>query len=337
RLRSAENYWVPVLTQRMVSIYRAARSVFGDALVLPGSTNIVICSVNPLQRDPAVSVERLLERRIAARLVSPAFIQYLYRNDRFSQVARILETGSAPENTDARPICYQYTAVLWLSKFYPAMTRMDFSGIAARAVQPALRDWLGFGVSLVLLTLIRSRPALRRALFMGLTGLLGMLVETTLILHYQVKNGVLFQDLGVLLMSFMAGLTMGAIAMGPEARAQCNGALSRFSIAGLVLVLSFIPLGVWIAYRSNTGAGMGLMETSVLLAASGFLVAGVFAYASKSRSSHQQDLIAPLYSADVIGGCIGSVAGTLFLIPILGLAATSIWMIPFAILAALLA
>ncbi len=334
RLRSAENYWNPQLTQRMISIYRAARSLFRDVLVLPGSTNTVVCSTEPLSRDPAVAAERLGQRLLVTRLVSPAYIRYLYHNDRFAQIADSLERGSAPVNTDARPICYQYTAMLWLSKFFPTMARLDFSEIAARGPRLSRRELLALGAALILFWLIRRRHGLRRVMLMAMAGLLGMAMETLLILHYQVKNGILFQDLGILLTSFMAGLGVGATALDLWGRHTKDWI--GFRIAALVLVLCFVPLGAWMAYRFPSGYGMGLLETSLLLAGAGFLVAGVFACASLAAESDARKLIAPLYSADLIGSCIGSLAGTLFLIPIFGLAATSAWIVPVALLTALL-
>jgi spermidine synthase len=336
RLRSSENYWTPQLAQRMVSIYRAARSVFRDVLVLPGSTNIVIGSNELLTRDPIVPVERLRQRLITARLISPAYIQYLYRNDRFAQISQTLESGTAPINTDTRPICYQYTVMLWLSKFFPGMANVDFSGIASRGLHPAPLEWSLLVTGLVLFIMSRRRRGLRRALLMGMAGFLGMVMETILILHYQVKNGILFQDLGMLLMSFMAGLTAGALALELQARVQHVRDQMISRIWGLGLVAGFAPLAAWIGYRGHSGLGMGLLETAVLQALSGFLVAGVFAYASLSETNDVRRAIAPLYSADLIGGCVGSLVGTLILIPIAGLVQTSLWMIPIAFLTAVL-
>lgn len=336
RLRSSENYWTPQLTQRMVSIYRAAKSVFGDVLVLPGGTNIVVASREPLPKDPAVLAKRLGQRLITTRLVSPAYIEYLYRNDRFEQISKTLESGTAPINTDVRPICYQYTIMLWLSKFFPRMASLDFSGIAERGARPTSPEWLMLTAAFILFVLARRKRGLRRALLMGMAGFLGMVMETILILHYQVKNGILFQDLGILLMSFMAGLTLGALAVDRRTNIQ-PGSDERLSrIWGFGLVLSFAPLGTWIAYRTNSGPGLGLFETAVLLALSGFIVAGVFAQASLSGKPDARKIIAPLYSADLIGGCIGSLIGTLILIPIIGLVPTAVWMIPLALLTAAL-
>ena len=44
-------------------------------------------------------------------------------------------------------------------------------------------------------------------------GFAGMVLESVLILNYQTASGALFQDLGVLLTMFMAGLATGALAV----------------------------------------------------------------------------------------------------------------------------
>ena len=63
----------------------------------------------------------------------------------------------------------------------------------------------------------------------------------------------------------------------------------------------------------------GLAPTAAFLAAAGFLVAGILAYASLYGIRDQNQVIAPLYTADLLGGCLGSLLGSLVLIPFLGL------------------
>jgi hypothetical protein len=83
-------------------------------------------------------------------------------------------------------------------------------------------------------------------------------------------------------------------------------------------------------------ASTGLTQTSVLLAAAGFCVAGIFAHTSLYDIQDQQSIISPLYSADLIGGCLGSLLGSLFLIPILGLDVTMKSMLLLAVFSFLL-
>jgi hypothetical protein len=80
----------------------------------------------------------------------------------------------------------------------------------------------------------------------------------------------------------------------------------------------------------------GLVEIAGLLAATGFLVAGIFAYASLYEIDDQKKVISPLYFADLIGGCLGSLMGSLILIPLMGMDITAWGMLLLAAFSILL-
>lgn len=326
RLQSSENIWTLQLTRKMVSIHKAALSVFSDVVFLPGSSNIVLGSADPLTRDPSILAARLAKRGIQARLVSEGYIRYLYTNDRFREIARNLESGGAPINSDARPICYQYAIMVWLSKFYPSSTLWNFSF-------PELsrgRYVAGLAVlGLLFLILRRVHWPMRRTILAGIAGFAGMVLETILILHFQTKNGILFQDIGILLTGFMAGLSVGAWAAD-----RIKQSLSRGT--GIAAVLGFAFLSALIGMEISSGGHSGLMEIFALLALTGFFVAAIFAFAGLHEATDQRKVIAPLYSADLLGGSIGSLLASLILAPIAGLALTAYLIVPLAIFSALL-
>ena len=211
RLRTAENLWTKPLTGRNTSIYNALQSVFPEALFLPGTTNVVTASFTPLPRTPEVMSRRLQDRKIATRLISPNYIRYLFTNDRFFKIRDLLKREKAQPNTDIRPVCYQYAFIIWLSKFFPRIAVVDPSSIMNKVFfKPPLSLLLWISLPIIFL-LSRLMPTLRRVMLVAAAGFTGMVLETILILYYQVKHGVLYQDIGVLLMSFMAGLAVGAI------------------------------------------------------------------------------------------------------------------------------
>jgi spermidine synthase len=326
RLQSSENLWTPKLARKMVSIYRAARSVFPDVLFLPGSTNVVIGSLDRLTRDPSIPAARLGKRGIQTRFVSENYVRYLYTNDRFQQIARTLESGNAPINTDVRPICYQYAIMVWLSKFSPSSNLLDFSfGEMSR-----IRYATGLiALGLLALLLPRLRWPARRAILAGIAGFAGMVLETILFLHFQTKSGILFQDIGILLTGFMAGLAMGALAVS-RIKQHASKILGVAMILGLALLCALIGMGI------DSGRSAGLIGILALLFLTGFFVAGIFAFAGLHEASDQRKLIAPLYSADLLGGCIGSLLASLILAPIAGLAWTAYLIVPLALFSALL-
>jgi spermidine synthase len=363
RLRTAENLWTMPLTRRNTSIYSALQSVFPEVLFLPGTTNVVTASRLLLPRAPEFMSRRLQDMEIVTRLISPNYIKYLFTNDRFFEIRALLKREKALPNTDIRPVCYQYAFIIWLSKFFPHIALVDPSSIMDNDfLKPPLSLLLWISLPIIFL-LSRFRPALRRAMLVAAAGFMGMVLETILILYYQVKHGVLYQDIGLLLMSFMAGLALGAMIINREmAQPIANLMLSRWY--GISLIIGFCFLCAFTGMRLTMSVSADLVEISFLLAATGFLVAGIFAYASlyesgapsgrsrrlpvikqppasledsKSRGiEDQKNVISPLYSADLIGGCLGSLLCSLILIPLAGMDVTTWGMLLLALFSIIL-
>ena len=334
KLRTAENLWTKSLIRRNASIYSALQSVFPEVLFLPGTTNVVTASLAPLPRTPEVMSRRLQNLKITTRLISPDYIRYLFTNDRYFEIRDLLTREKAEPNTDIRPVCYQYAFIIWLSQFFPRVTLIDPSSIMDKGFlkPPLLLLWLGLPI---LFLLGSFRPALRRAMLVAAAGFMGMVLETILILYYQVKYGVLYQDIGLLLMSFMAGLALGAMIVNRQMiRPLNNKALFRWY--GLSLLAGFCLLCMFTAMIVKMSVSAGLVQISCLLAATGFLVAGIFAYASIHKIEDQKKVISSLYSADLIGGCLGSLLGSLILIPLAGMDITTWGMLLIAAFSVLL-
>jgi spermidine synthase len=322
RLHSSENFWTPQLTRRMVSIYRAAQSVFPEVSFIPGSTNVVICATGQRITDPSILAARLEARKIKAKLISSNYLRYLYSNDRFQEIAGILRSGTAPMNTDIQPICYQYTIMIWLSKFIPSMKFNNFS-----LFNPGLGLGIAWLLAFILLAFLLRffRWSIRRTILTGVAAFAGMVLETCLILHFQTKSGILYQDIGILLTSFMAGLALGSMAVAKIGRPIPKR-------VGAAILLGFALLSVAVGWEISSGGNAGLPETSGLLILTGFFTAAVLAYASLYNAEDQKNVLAPLYSADLIGGCLGSLMASLMLAPLAGLATSSCLMAPIAIL-----
>jgi spermidine synthase len=335
RLQAAENRWTPQMTERVLSIYGALSSVFANVLIIPGETNVFTASMDILPRDPQVLIDRLRSRKIESRLVSEPFIRYLLTNDRFPEVENTVRTGAAPLNTDARPICYQLTALLWLSKFFPALTGLSFEEI--ERIATGKRIWIAAAAGMLLFVFLTARARLswRRALLVAVAGFAGMVLETVLILQYQTRHGVLYRDLGILITAFMLGLTAGALtlAMAARRKSRYRGISRKW---GFCLMTGFMLLATLVALQARLFLLSGLAETAALLAAAGCLVAGIFAYATLHGAPEQEKLISPLYAADLFGGCVGSMAASLVMVPLLGMDLTAAGIVGLSLLAVLL-
>ena len=335
RLSAAENLWTPQTTRRTASVYRALASVFPEVLVLPGAMTVITASAASLPRSPEILTDRLRERGLQTRLVSSPYIRYLFTNDRFADVEKRLKETAVPENTDIRPVCYPYAVMSWLARFFPRLALADLPAFGTEGKGFGKIGWiLGIGLALLFLG-SRLRPAWQRGLLAAVAGFLGIVSESVLILAYQAKEGVLYQDIGLLLAAFMAGLALGApvlrdLILGTGVRKKRTRGWGYALLAGFGL-LGFMAIGI-----VTGGAAGGLLLTAVLLAAAGFLVGGLFAYAGLRGVREQKKVIGPLYAADLLGGCLGALFGSLALIPLLGLAGTLKGMILLAALAILL-
>ena len=106
--------------------------------------------------------------------------------------------------------------------------------------------------------------------------------------------------------------------------------------AGIAFLLALAGLNLLTAWLFGQGVLRGLAPAALLLIACGFLVAAVFAYAALEQRPDQRRIISPLYSADLLGGCLGSLAASLFLIPLAGLSVSTALMGAVALLALIL-
>ena len=335
RLPTPENLWTPHLSRRTASIRHALASVFPNVLALPGTTTVITASPAPLPRSPEILTGRLQGREIRARLISAPYIRYLFTNDRFLDLEKRLKETTVPMNTDIRPVCYPYAAVIWLSRFFPKLASADLPGFGLDGWGFGYAPWI-IAPGIAFLFLVgRLFPAWRRGLLVAAAGFIGIVFESVLLLAYQSKEGALYQDIGLLLMMFMAGLALGAWLLN-EAIRWTGLRRHRTRWWGSALLAGFCLLGVAVIGSVQGMLPGGLITTALLIAAAGFLVAGVLAYAGLYQVRDQQTVITPLYAADLLGGCLGSLLGSLVLIPLFGLDGAVLGMILLAILSALL-
>ena len=212
---------------------------------------------------------------------------------------------------------------------------MDFSSLIDKGTVRTSFQWLLTICFPIAFLLSRLRPALRRVLLVAVAGFMGMVLETILILYYQAKHGVLYQDIGILLMSFMAGLALGSMTINQWMGSLMNRR-KRARWYGVGLLVGFVLLGLIITTKITLSVSSGLALTALLLAAVGILVAGIFAYVSIYEIQDQKSVISSLYSADLIGGCAGSLLAGLILIPVAGIDITTQAMVVLAVFSILL-
>jgi spermidine synthase len=311
-----ENYVSPELAQLLSSAHHTLRQSFANVCMIPGGRIYFLASDGPLTLDIAARLER---RGVATRLVNRHYLAAMLAPDRRADLDRAV-AQPAKINTDFAPALYYYHLRHWLSQF---TERTSLLG----------------GILLVLLTayLYRLR-AVPRVVFAA--GFAAMAIEIVLLLGFQALYGSLYQQVGLVVTVFMAGLAAGAwhanrtrlrseVAEPIHSRRPEDGApemsdparspsvrliaLLSVAIAGMAALLPFIlpHLG-----RFSAPAGQSVILLFTFLLA--LLVGWQFPLAGAVEPGGAAAAASRLYTADLVGASLGALLVSALLIPLVG-------------------
>ncbi|HOX27187.1 MAG TPA: hypothetical protein PLL30_15830 [Candidatus Krumholzibacteria bacterium] len=315
RLRTSENLWTPRQGRRVASVDRALREVFADVQVLPGSATVLLASDLPLERDLDILCARFDRASPPARIASTAWLRWRWTGDRTAEATALLARTDVPANTDLLPVCFGDTLLWDLGRLLP--------GLGWRSV-PRPARWLAPAVIVAAIAVLglRRRQQVALALAIGYAGFASMVLTSVLLLHHQIRHGVLYRDLGLLLTLAMLGQAAGAWS-GARLGNRRSG---RWLLPGLLVLVS-----CW-SFLTTVGLllGSGLATTAIWIAGAGFATALVFAAACRGAES-----LGRIYAADLAGGSVGALLAALLLIPFSGLPAATVTVAALAFPAAL--
>jgi len=332
-LRSSEETISPDLAEFLRSIRRTLSDVFSYQAAIPGEIIHFFGAMQPgvLTSDPQVLVARLRERKLNTQYVREYFIPYRMMPDRMEQVATDLApTATTPVNRDFAPVAYEFNVVLWSAQFrsgyaawFRAAEQVRFGQVAG-----ALAIVLLIGVGLLAFLPGRERRQKASAgACVAATGFTLMALQIFLLLGFQAVYGYVYAELAILIGLFMAGIALGSwLAMrsnnssdaGAEHRWRLTEAQLLLALAApaLLIVVSLIgsfasTAATWIAAQVIFPA---LAALAGMLGGYQFVVAaGIFLRGRGERSG-----LGVLYAIDLLGGCVGALALSTFLIPVFG-------------------
>ncbi len=182
-----ENYVSPELARLLASAHRALRQSFPQVRMIPGGRVFFFASDGPLTMDIAARIE---SRGLATKLVNRHYLDATLAPDRLADLDRAVAQPAAI-NTDFAPALYYYQLRHWLSQF------------DSRAALVA--GTLAAVVALCYFLRLRSIPRLIFA-----SGFTASAIEVVLLLGYQALYGSLYQQVGLVVTVFMAGVAGGA-------------------------------------------------------------------------------------------------------------------------------
>ena len=327
---SSETYLSREMVNHNRCIYETLKEAFDSVVIIPGEHNIFLASAGGqlTAQDVDTLCYRFESRELETKLLTVEHIKYKLNPTRTEDLlAPILTAGKVPVNRDLHPIGCYYNLALWNTMFYPGAAGF-FNWISQ------MRLWW-FAIPSVLLVLVALGMGLRRkvskpglvpvAVAIITSGFAGMTLSIILLLALQALQGYLYQMLALIIAAFMLGLALGSAYMN-----RIMYRLKREVLALARIELIIVAYSIFVALIFTGIANLPLFLPAevfffILNCAAGFLVGLEFPLANKIylRGNERVGQVAgSLYAADLIGGCVGAILASVFLVPVLGVVQT---------------
>ena len=332
-------YMSPGMRNLNATIYETLRQVFPHTHVIPGDTNLWLASPQaPLETAPLETlVQRWEERALPTSLMTSFHVrlkldqQWLawfwdsLREEKEISVRR--RPSVARINQDLRPLGLLYGLFYWNELFSPGFT--GYFELLERMNLPLL------GAVLIALTLalLATRRLTRRVgvasvpIAIVTTGFGGMAFDLLVIFAFQAFYGYVYQQIGLLITAFMAGLSLGGWVMTRRVERIEKGKSFLLRLEGAIAVYWLLfPVVLVVLYAQAGRPGVSAAIGPILLALNalaGFLVGMEFPLASKMyRRVSLSETAGTLYASDLVGAFLGALLVSAMLLPALGILET---------------
>jgi spermidine synthase len=326
------------ILRRNGSIYATLRNVFPQVLITPGNPCYFLASAgtDAPTLESAIVLKRLTDRGIKSTDIFPLVEDFYVRKVNYelrtgrSYDALGTSTTPAPDairplNTDLRPIVYYYSIQVWSrivgDRTFVGVRRLENAGIGLLAALLLGAGWWGWR------TTVKDGSGAGRlqvvAAGMLACGLTGMVMEMMTILAFQNTVGSIYQSVGVLVALFMLGLACGARWALTRAPSQRAG----FSFAMVQTTLTIFALATPFLLQSLEGLELSVAEAfayGALNLIAGALVGCAFPLGVALTGDGNDSKAALLYAADLLGGCLGALVISPWLLPRWGLATVAL-------------
>ncbi|MFH0803295.1 MAG: hypothetical protein V2A78_13050 [bacterium] len=318
-VESAEGYISPELAARNGCILDTISGVFSSIQVIPGWRALLLASPTSLPLNPETLIGRAEERKIALHFLSPGLIRHRlspFQKEAFFRSLRGRENKTV--NTDARPLCFFFELLFWLSR----------QGIRLEWVLKFGQERIGliplycFVVLLAALGIFRKRSpvVLMTTWIMGFSA---MALEIFIFTAFQAAYGYIYLQAGILSAMFMIGSALGsARAVSSVRNAQRTAFLSVLGMASLALVIFPASNALF------TGLNIPEAAIQILFALAMFLdglCIGLFFPAanclSLEKRADEEAHLGRVYGWDLFGSSFGAFFVSTIMIPLWGLPA----------------
>ncbi len=337
QLRSSEDYISPDLAEFLRCIHHTLRQVFPYVAAIPGETIHFFAATRPdvLTDNPQTLIRRLQERNLKTQYVREYFIPFRMMPDRMEQVREQLRPlPSTPVNRDFEPIAYYFDVVLWSTQFklgysrwFRAAAHIGFSSV----IDAVLVVTLLVAVLLAFVPARERRARSAAACCMAAAGFTLMALQIFLLLAFQSVYGYVYHQLAILIAMCMAGIAFGSW-LGIRRRRSIDRPPYRAMTATQFLLALSAPALIFVVSLLSKISGMAATWLAAqfvfpaLAALCGMLGGYQFPIATEIYlSDHDNDSarsvrsrLGTLYAIDLLGGCVGALLLSSYLIPVFG-------------------
>ncbi len=335
-------YISPGMRNLNATIYETLKQVFPHTHVIPGDENLWLAS--PKAALEAVPLETLVPRwggrGLPVRLISDFHIRFKLDEQRLAWFWESMGKGEEVGiNEDLRPLGLLYGLFYWNELFSPGFTayfellermNLPFLGAILIALTSALLAvrWLTRRVVIGRWSLVIghwSLPSVPVAI--ATTGFAGMAFDLLVIFAFQAFYGYVYQQIGLLVTAFMAGLSLGGWIMTRRVERIEEGKSLLVRLEGAIAACWLLfPVVLAILYAQASRPGVSAAVGPILLilnALAGFLVGMEFPLASKMYlKASLSETAGILYASDLLGAFLGSLLVSVMLLPALGVLQT---------------
>lgn len=310
-------------------IFNTLKMVFPYIKIFPGDdTNLFLASFskNIILVDALQIIDRLKERNIKTEVILPWYIEKKLHPGWQQWLSEFFENSTGRINKDFTPVGVFYSISYWNTLFAPYL--VDIFKLFEK-----INIWIFFVLFALFVIISLLLQAKKINLFgsgiplsIATTGFAGMLFDLAVIFVFQSIYGYVFSWIGLLVTSFMAGATGGALIMTFHLTRIKDP--MRFFIKIDLLIISFSLALPFICFALHPYADSPLIFSFlkivflILSFIGGFLTGAQFPLANKIELKADRNISKTagiLYSSDLIGGWLGGVVGGVILLPVLGL------------------
>ncbi len=296
-LEGFDNYLTEAQKEKLSVLHSTLSETFKNVLFIPGRSIYILCSDGPLETD----IPQLLSKKG----ILTAYIDGYYEGDVTKQRIDYLNSQIKPhkkKNSDANPYLMQLAFNQWFFKHNTSP--------------------LYFYLFLIVLTGIYLYRITHHEFLLFTTGAVCMGSEMLIIFSFQIYFGYVYQQIGLIVTLFLAGLIPGAVLAQKQQRLSTEKGLiiSDCVLIGLLFFYLLIVSDTVISV-DKTGQYTGLVFPFI-----GFVFALVcgFQFPVVLRDKDTTKTAVNAFSADLMGAGFGVILTATVFVPLTGLAGTAL-------------